>query len=105
VQVPQALHTDIATKSPKRIVSYETVREWCFKIGQTYANGVRRKSPRPGDRWHFDESVPHDQRTPRLPLACSGVCRMKSLITSSNVNLIIRADAQQEDLFHSHDCF
>ena len=28
-------------------VSYETVREWCFKFGQTYANGLRRKSPRP----------------------------------------------------------
>jgi putative transposase len=24
-------------------------------FGQTYANGVRRKSPRPGDRWHLDE--------------------------------------------------
>jgi putative transposase len=36
-------------------LSYETVREWCFKFGQTYVNGVRRKSPRPGDRWHLDE--------------------------------------------------
>jgi putative transposase len=36
-------------------LSYETVREWCFKFGQTYANGLRRKFPRPGDRWHLDE--------------------------------------------------
>jgi putative transposase len=36
-------------------LSYETVREWCFKFGQTYANGVRRKSLRPGDSWHLDE--------------------------------------------------
>src|SRR5258706_8344682 len=36
-------------------LSYETVREWCLKFGQTYANGLRRRSPRPGDRWHFDE--------------------------------------------------
>src|SRR3979490_2618090 len=36
-------------------LSYETVREWCRKFGQTYANGLRRKSPRPGDRWHLDE--------------------------------------------------
>ena len=36
-------------------LSYETVREWCFKFGQTYANGLRRKSPRPGDQWHLDE--------------------------------------------------
>jgi len=35
--------------------SYETVREWCFKFGQIYSNGLRRKSPRPGDRWHLDE--------------------------------------------------
>jgi len=36
-------------------LSYETVREWCLKFGQTYANGLRRKSPQPGDRWHLDE--------------------------------------------------
>jgi putative transposase len=36
-------------------LSYETVREWCFKFGQTYANSLRHKSPRPGDRWHLDE--------------------------------------------------
>jgi len=36
-------------------LSYETVREWCLKFGQTYANGLRRKAPRPGDRWHLDE--------------------------------------------------
>lgn len=36
-------------------LSYETVREWCLKFGQTYANGLRRKSPRSGDRWHLDE--------------------------------------------------
>jgi putative transposase len=27
----------------------------CLKFGQTYANGLRRKSPRSGDRWHLDE--------------------------------------------------
>ena len=36
-------------------LSYETVREWCLKFGQTYANDLRRKSSRPGDRWHLDE--------------------------------------------------
>lgn len=34
-------------------LSYETVREWCLKFGQIYANGLRRRSPRPGDRWHW----------------------------------------------------
>jgi putative transposase len=36
-------------------LSYETVREWCLKFGQTYANGLCRRSPRPGDQWHLDE--------------------------------------------------
>jgi len=36
-------------------LTYETVREWCLKFGQTYANHLRRKSPRPGDIWHLDE--------------------------------------------------
>ncbi|MFF3733354.1 IS6 family transposase [Streptomyces sp. NPDC002476] len=37
------------------IVSYETVRRWCAKFGQAYANGLRRRWPRPGDKWHLDE--------------------------------------------------
>src|SRR4029450_4334508 len=36
-------------------LTYETVREGGLKFGQTYANGLRRKSPRPGDQWHLDE--------------------------------------------------
>jgi putative transposase len=37
------------------VLTYETVREWCLKFGQTYANNLRRRAPRPGDRWHLDE--------------------------------------------------
>jgi putative transposase len=37
------------------VLTYETVREWCLKFGQTYANNLRRRSVRPGDRWHLDE--------------------------------------------------
>ncbi|MGY3676705.1 transposase-like protein [Streptomyces sp. TE33382] len=37
------------------IVSHETVRRWCMKFGQAYANGLRRRQPRPGDKWHLDE--------------------------------------------------
>jgi putative transposase len=29
--------------------------QWCRKFGQTYANGLRRRRPRPGDKWHLDE--------------------------------------------------
>jgi putative transposase len=36
-------------------LSYETIREWTLKFGQTFTNGLRRRSPRPGDRWHLDE--------------------------------------------------
>jgi putative transposase len=37
------------------IVTYETIRQWCRKFGQAYANGLRRRRPRPGDKWHLDE--------------------------------------------------
>ncbi len=37
------------------ILSDETVRQWCRKFGQAYANGLRRRRPRPGDTWHLDE--------------------------------------------------
>ncbi|MGW9121411.1 IS6 family transposase [Streptomyces sp. NPDC055663] len=37
------------------IVSYETIRRWCAKFGQIYANELRRRRPRPGDKWHLDE--------------------------------------------------
>ncbi len=37
------------------IVTYETVRQWCQKYGQAYANALRRRRPRPGDKWHLDE--------------------------------------------------
>jgi putative transposase len=37
------------------VVSHETIRQWCVKFGQIYANGLRRRRPRPGDTWHLDE--------------------------------------------------
>jgi putative transposase len=37
------------------VVTYETVRQWCRKFGQAFANGLRRRRPRPGDKWHLDE--------------------------------------------------
>jgi len=37
------------------LVTYETIRRWSRKFGQTYANGLRRRRPRPGDKWHLDE--------------------------------------------------
>jgi putative transposase len=37
------------------VVSYETIHQWCRKFGQAYANELRRRRPRPGDKWHLDE--------------------------------------------------
>ena len=37
------------------LVTYETVRQWCRKFGQHYANQLRRRRARPGDKWHLDE--------------------------------------------------
>jgi hypothetical protein len=37
------------------IVTYEAIRKWCRKFGQAYANQLRRRRPRPGDKWHLDE--------------------------------------------------
>ncbi|MEV7864323.1 IS6 family transposase [Streptomyces hirsutus] len=36
-------------------VSHETVRRWCAKFGQAYANALHCRRPRPGDTWHLDE--------------------------------------------------
>jgi putative transposase len=37
------------------VVSYETVRRWCRKFAATCADRVRRRRPRPGDKWNPDK--------------------------------------------------
>src|SRR3954470_23443979 len=37
------------------LVSHETVRQWARKFGQSFANQIRRRLPRAGDKWHLDE--------------------------------------------------
>jgi putative transposase len=39
------------------VVSDETIRRWCAKFGQVYANRLRGRRARPGDTWHLDEVV------------------------------------------------
>jgi putative transposase len=39
------------------LVSHETVRQWALKLGQSFANEIRRRLPAPGDKWHLDEVV------------------------------------------------
>jgi putative transposase len=37
------------------VITYETIRQWCRTFGQTFADGLRRRRPTPGDTWHVDE--------------------------------------------------
>jgi putative transposase len=36
-------------------VTCEAIRKWCRKVGQQYANQLRRRHPQPSDKWHWDE--------------------------------------------------
>ena len=38
-------------------ISYETVRSWVLKFGPVIARRLRRRRPRPSDRWHLDDMV------------------------------------------------
>jgi len=48
--------SDVEELMPSRGVSltYEIIREWRLKFGRSYADGLRRKSPHPGDPWRLD---------------------------------------------------
>ena len=50
-------YRDVAELMAERGVTltYEAVRYWCRKFGQSYANQLRRQQPKPGDKWHLDE--------------------------------------------------
>ena len=37
------------------LVSDESIRRWCLKFGASFASNLRRRRPRPGDKWHLDE--------------------------------------------------
>lgn len=36
-------------------LSFETIRRWCDKFGQSYTAKLKRKRPQIGDKWHMDE--------------------------------------------------
>jgi putative transposase len=38
-------------------ISYETIRSWVLKFGPVIARRLRRRRPRPSNRWHLDEMV------------------------------------------------
>jgi len=37
------------------VVSHETTRDWGLRFGQMFAKALRRRRPRPGDKWSMDE--------------------------------------------------
>ncbi len=37
------------------LVSYESIRAWGQRFGRAFANTLKRRRPRPGDKWHLDE--------------------------------------------------
>ena len=37
------------------VVSDESIRDWGLRFGRLFANKLRRRRPRPGDKWHLDE--------------------------------------------------
>ena len=37
------------------IVSYETIRRWCMKFGQTYAHLLKKSQRQLVDQWFLDE--------------------------------------------------
>jgi putative transposase len=38
-------------------VTYKTIRQWGLKFGREFANRIRRRAPRRGDKWHLDEVI------------------------------------------------
>ena len=60
------------------VVSYETIRRWCAKFGQAYANQLRRRRPRPGDKWHLDEVFVKINCCPALKMTMTPSLSMKT---------------------------
>ena len=37
------------------VVSYESIRNWSLRFGRLFANTLKRRRPKPGDKWFMDE--------------------------------------------------
>ena len=59
------------------VVSYETIRRWCAKFGQAYANQLRRRRPAPRRQVAPRRGVRRDQRQH------SGTCGARSTSTAT----------------------
>jgi hypothetical protein len=60
------------------IVTYEAIRKWCLKFGQTYANQLRRRRPRPGDKWHIPPNYVVEDATAQRKPPEVGICRLRN---------------------------
>jgi len=38
------------------VVSYETIRAWGLRFGRLFANTLKQRRPKPGDKWFMDEA-------------------------------------------------
>jgi putative transposase len=39
------------------VVSYETIRRWCYEFDAGFAHRLKAARPKPGVTWHLDEGV------------------------------------------------
>ena len=67
-------------------VTYETIREWCQKFGQQYANQLRRQPPYLTDKWHHGLSGRDNEEAAILFVAGSRFRgeRARSLATTAS---------------------
>ena len=45
-------------------VSYETVRQWAIKFGETFSGQIRQRAPSGGDKWRLDEVASRSRASP-----------------------------------------
>jgi putative transposase len=48
---------DVETLLAERgiVVSHGSIRAWGLRFGRAFATALKRRRPRPGDKWHLDE--------------------------------------------------
>ena len=59
------------------VVSDETVRAWGLRFGRQFANEMKRRRPKPGDKWRLDEAfirIDNKQQYPWRVVTRTGMC-------------------------------
>ncbi len=60
------------------VVTHESIRHWCLKLGAEFARRLRRRRPQPGDTWHLDEVFIRIQGV----LHCCTICGARWISTA-----------------------